>query len=80
MNHTTMFEKVKSILLTAALGIHSAVSFLLLNLTMWMNHLWREGRWSNPLIKKGRSVSLQPERTSSAKDQPLAALSSNISR
>lgn len=75
-----MLEKIKSLLLTIALGAHSAASFMLLNLTMWQNHLWCERRWSNPLIKKGRSASLQPDDTISPDDHPLGSLSSNIAR
>lgn len=41
-----MNERIKSSLLRIALGAHNAGVFLLMNLIMWRNNLWREERWT----------------------------------
>ncbi len=45
-------ERLRSRLLRAALWCYNAAAFLVLNVVMWRNVLWREHRWTpKPVIR-----------------------------
>lgn len=73
-----IFDKAKSLLLRIALGAHNAVTFSALNLLMWRNGLWREGRWTSRDTKKaGDEISGRASQVSSGDYLPSSL--SNIS-
>jgi len=52
-----ILERIKSILLSFALGIHNAAVVVILNVIAWRNNLWNEGRWTKKGAKKPETES-----------------------
>ena len=41
-------ERIKSALLSMALGLYNAAAFAMLNALMWKNGIWSERKWTKP--------------------------------
>jgi hypothetical protein len=55
----TAAERLRSILLHAALGLYNAAAFALMNLVAWCNGLWWEKRWTPmPFGTDGRRLDI----------------------
>jgi hypothetical protein len=52
-----ILERIKSILLSIALGAHNAAVAVILNVIAWRNNLWNESRWTKKGTKKPETES-----------------------
>jgi hypothetical protein len=52
-----ILERIKSILLSIALGAHNAAVVVILNIIAWRNNLWNEKRWTKKGTKKPETES-----------------------
>ncbi len=71
-----ILERIKSILLSIALGTHNAAVVVILSIIAWRNNLWNESRWTRKDIKKPETES---PAVASKLNLALSDQSSNIS-
>ena len=71
-----IIERIKSILLSIALGAHNAAIAVTLHVIAWRNNLWNEKRWTKRGTKKPETES---PAVASKLNLALSDQSSNIS-